>query len=185
MATTSKVFEDDESSSPIASDSDAGTSADTTLTNAREQIESTVPCSFVLNTTSRNVCSAFLEDSAEQMARNPWKYFIVSMTASILLSIIGFLTGNFTLSADNRGWLSRGTSIADTTTQLLLLRRHDRDLSSDNNSELWQDLLLNVQPGLEDKSHSPEKNDPNDPRFDGQNNSTVEDGFLSCEAAEL
>jgi hypothetical protein len=110
-----------------------------------------------------NSCAA---NAAKQMARNPCSYFLVALVSTLAVSVVGFIVGDFTVSADNTGWISRGTAIADQTTQILLLNRADRQnnagdgtTSFSDNEAVWIDLTTNVQDGFEEESTDDEDGD--------------------------
>ena len=81
------------------------------------------------------------------MAKNPWLHLSVGLFLSVGLSTIGFMFGNFSASADNAGWDSRGTLIADRHSQVLLTTENEATLST-GDGDTWDDLINNVQPGL-------------------------------------
>lgn len=127
---------------------------------------------------------SFLGNSARRMARNPCKHFVVAFVVSIAVSAAGFYFGEFTVSADNTGWLSRGTPIADQTTQLLLLNRHDFELNG--NPDLWKDLTTNIQVGFEGAEPEDDRRRQLQTTADltnVQNETNVGSGFLGCDAS--
>lgn len=63
----------------------------------------------------------------------------------------GFTVGGFEAGVDNAGWQSRGTDIANTQTQLLLVNRFRERIFKEGKPR-WDDLLSNVQPGWQTKS---------------------------------
>jgi hypothetical protein len=146
-------------------------------------------------------CAANLSKS---LARNPCSFFFLAFLSSVAVSVVGFIVGDFTVSVDNTGWISRGTIIADQTTQILLLNRVD-DILNDNDA-LWTDLTTNVQDGFEDASADEEEEDETsaEENVAGDNKeqrrrrrrltastairqleSAVPTGFLGCEATSL
>ena len=60
---------------------------------------------------------------ALSIARNPMKHLSASLIVSILVTIVVLTFGNIKLEAGTKGFLSRGTVIADRSTQALLLHR--------------------------------------------------------------
>ena len=92
---------------------------------------------------------------AASMARNPWTYFAVAWFVTLLLSVVGLIVGKFEVAADNAGWNSRGTLIANRETQLeIVLTFSDQLLQSNNNEAVWKNLQNNVQPGWESDDDS-------------------------------
>jgi len=87
---------------------------------------------------------------AESMARHPWKHLLTALVISVALSAIGIIVGDFSIAADNAGWRSRGTTIANRHSQYLLLRRHWNDLFNDVDGSIWQELQSNPQTGWEE-----------------------------------
>ncbi|CAB9499985.1 dispatched homolog 1 [Seminavis robusta] len=94
---------------------------------------------------------SFLQRQAMRMARWPKTYFWIGFIISFGLSAVGMVLGEFSISNEEGGWQSRGTLIADRTTQVLMVTRHTKYLfPSETNEVWWQDLTNNVQPGWED-----------------------------------
>mmetsp|Transcript_18251 Transcript_18251/g.25715 ORF Transcript_18251/g.25715 Transcript_18251/m.25715 type:complete len:1096 (-) Transcript_18251:96-3383(-) len=89
-----------------------------------------------------------VERISRWVARNPWKSLIGSFVGSFLLSFVALTVGNFSVAADNGGWTTRGTLIANRHSQNFLARLYRYDLFL-GNEEVWDDLLTNVQPGWE------------------------------------
>jgi hypothetical protein len=91
-----------------------------------------------------------LESYSISIAKHPYKHFCISLTIALVLGAIGMLVGNFTVAADNSGWLSRGTEIANQFTQWLLVHQHREALwrsASTSQTAIWDELTENVQPG--------------------------------------
>jgi hypothetical protein len=86
---------------------------------------------------------------AASMARNPWKHFAGAWIVTLFLSILGLTVGDFSVAADNAGWNSRGTLIADRQTQVSLVLTYQEDLFQPNNAAAWENLLNKVQAGWE------------------------------------
>lgn len=151
--------------------------------NVRSSSAETSPESGAAEETKDDEFS-ILANSAKRMARNPCRHFVVAFVASLAVSVAGFFFGDFSVSADNTGWLSRGTSIADQTTQLLLLNRHDFELNG--NPSLWKDLTSNVQLGFEGAEPEDDRRrqlQTSTDSFTKISNGTLEGtGFLDCEA---
>ena len=91
----------------------------------------------------------FFEREAMRMARNPCMYFWIAFLSSLVVGVAGMIFGDFSVSADNEGWNSRGTSIADRETQLHMTIEFGSELFSDTTDDVWLDLINNVQPGWE------------------------------------
>jgi len=93
--------------------------------------------------------SAIVVKYAESMARNPCKHLLIALFLAIALSFVGIIGGNFEVSADNAGWNSRDTKIADRHAQVLMVLIHQDELFRDTDGSVWEDLTTNVQPGWE------------------------------------
>ena len=91
----------------------------------------------------------FVQREAMRVARNPCTYFWISFLSSLALGVIGMIAGNFDVAADNNGWNSRGTKIADRETQMHMVREFGQELYGDTTDEVWLDLINNVQDGWE------------------------------------
>mmetsp|Transcript_13477 Transcript_13477/g.19413 ORF Transcript_13477/g.19413 Transcript_13477/m.19413 type:complete len:1143 (+) Transcript_13477:65-3493(+) len=78
------------------------------------------------------------------VASHPWKHLGVAMILSIVISGVGMVVGNFSVSADNNGWQSRGTLIANRQSQALLIRCKG-DYIRQQGETAWQELTQNVQ----------------------------------------
>ncbi|CAB9509808.1 dispatched homolog 1 [Seminavis robusta] len=88
---------------------------------------------------------SFFQRFYMRMARWPRVHFWVSFVVALTLSIVGFVVGDFTVAADNAGWQSRGTLIADRQTQAMLVTYNLYNLTTDESA--WDELIDNVQPG--------------------------------------
>jgi hypothetical protein len=97
-----------------------------------------------------DVLNGFWERQAKRVARNPCLHLWTFLLLGIGLSFVAVIVGEFEVSAETGGWQSRGTMIADRTTQLLLVELHQEDLFY-GGEEVWEDLLNNVQPGWEEE----------------------------------
>ena len=109
--------------------------------------------------TTKDKKDGILQSRAKAMARNPWTHLLTALVLSIAISVIGFVAGNFSVTADNAGWQSRGTLISDRQTQALLVLRNEDRLAEEGESA-WNDLINNVQPGWETDDDA----DPTEPR---------------------
>eukprot|EP00538_Stauroneis_constricta_P012591 CAMPEP_0119547884 /NCGR_PEP_ID=MMETSP1352-20130426/1904_1 /TAXON_ID=265584 /ORGANISM="Stauroneis constricta, Strain CCMP1120" /LENGTH=1198 /DNA_ID=CAMNT_0007592951 /DNA_START=90 /DNA_END=3686 /DNA_ORIENTATION=- len=98
--------------------------------------------------TPTNWFHACTDTASRKIARNPCIFLLASLAFSIGLSVIGFTVGDFSVAADNAGWQSRGTLIADRHTQYMLVDMHRSELFYDTGEE-WENLQENVQPGWE------------------------------------
>lgn len=86
------------------------------------------------------------------VAKNAWITLLSSFSIVLGLSVVGLYYGEFSVTADNAGWQSRGTLVADRQTQLMLLEilqddHEDQGLFQD--AELWFNYTEFVQPGWE------------------------------------
>ena len=93
--------------------------------------------------------NGILQNQAKRVARKPCTYLWISVFLSLALSAIGIIVGEFSVSANTGGWSSRGTLIADRQTQLMVVQEHQLDLFT-GDSQYWQEIIDNVQPGWED-----------------------------------
>ena len=87
---------------------------------------------------------------AVSMARRPCLWFSVAWFVTLTLSVVGIIVGDFQVAVDNAGWTSRGTLIADRTTQIELVLDNLDSLTRPDNGARWNDLLNNVQEGWEE-----------------------------------
>ena len=92
----------------------------------------------------------FVQRQCMRIARWPKIHFWVAFAVSFGLSAFGLIVGNFSVSNEEGGWQSRGTLIADRTTQILMVNRHADLLFGPGNPAVWDDLTTNVQPGWEE-----------------------------------
>ena len=88
------------------------------------------------------------ECQARRMANSPCTHLCGSLH-SLLLSVVAFVAGKFSISSKNVGWESRGTLISDRQTQLLLTQINQEYLFT-GDDDAWEDLLNNIQPGWEE-----------------------------------
>lgn len=86
------------------------------------------------------------------IARNPCFFLWLSLISSMALSAVGYFFGDFSVSADLDGWLSRGTLIANQNTQTTLVNRNTISLFNDGPA-VWEKLTTKVQGTL--TSHDP------------------------------
>lgn len=84
----------------------------------------------------------------KRMARSAWLHLIVTLVISLVLSGLAMTVGGFEVSVDNAGWQSRGTLIADRQAQLLMANLY-QDYLFEGGSDVWENVLNNVQPGWE------------------------------------
>ena len=89
------------------------------------------------------------ERQSVRCAASPCTYFWVSFIIALVISVCGMIFGDFAVAADNAGWQSRGTTIADRHTQYLLIQEFQFGLWADTDGSLWNDLIQNVQDGWE------------------------------------
>ena len=90
--------------------------------------------------------------AALRMARYPRTHFWVAFTLALGLSIFAFIAGDFSVAADNDGWRSRGTLIANRRQQAMLVYYNQHNLFGENNEAVWTDLEETVQPNWEEGS---------------------------------
>jgi len=91
----------------------------------------------------------FLQRCAVMMARWPKTCFWVVSIVSLAISGLGLYYGDFSVTFEKKGWMSRGTLISNRHQQTLLVRKHQEQLSAVDNEEIWRDLTTNVQPSWE------------------------------------
>jgi len=89
-----------------------------------------------------------LSSQARFVARKPWLCFGVAFLVASALSVIGLIVGDFDVAADNAGWQSRGTLIANRHQQVILVL-FNRGRLFYGGEEAWEDLTNNVQSGWE------------------------------------
>lgn len=71
---------------------------------------------------------------------------LVSLTATVYVL---FFT-DFSITADMKGWWSRGTALAAAQTQNMILQRHHDALQQgDDDDTIWQHVTTTVQPGID------------------------------------
>ena len=79
---------------------------------------------------------------AQSIARSPTKHLSIAIIVSIVITVIVILFGNVKIQVGNKGWKTRGTVIADRSTQQLLLRgitKHNTVVSDDEPSSSYCD----------------------------------------------
>jgi hypothetical protein len=94
----------------------------------------------------RIIPNDFFARRAKCMARNPWYHFLASLFASVLLSTIGLVFGEFSVAVDNSGWQSRGTLIANRQTQVSLVLSNYVALWGGDEAT-WSELERKIQLG--------------------------------------
>jgi len=97
------------------------------------------------STTMKN---RIFSSQARFMARKPLLCFWVVFVTAAALSVVGLYLGDFQVTADNAGWQTRGTLIANRNAQVLLVLFNRKRLF-DEGDVAWEDLVNNVQPGWE------------------------------------
>eukprot|EP00545_Synedropsis_sp_CCMP1620_P000210 CAMPEP_0119019772 /NCGR_PEP_ID=MMETSP1176-20130426/22619_1 /TAXON_ID=265551 /ORGANISM="Synedropsis recta cf, Strain CCMP1620" /LENGTH=1061 /DNA_ID=CAMNT_0006974053 /DNA_START=182 /DNA_END=3367 /DNA_ORIENTATION=+ len=113
--------------------------------------------SSVISTADYPIPDGFWARRAKCMARKSWYHFSVALIISIVLSVIGMVVGDFSISVDNGGWQSRGTLIADRQAQVLTVFINQADLASGSEAT-WAELENNVQPTWENQDGSSDGN---------------------------
>lgn len=91
----------------------------------------------------------FCQRQAARVANYPCACFWVALLTSLFVSILGMVFGDFQVAADNAGWTSRGTEIANRQAQFILVHSNQYELWSDRTGKVWEDLVNNIQPGWE------------------------------------
>jgi len=94
--------------------------------------------------TNRN---GIIANQARFISRNPWIHLVVSFIASLAISALGYILAGLP-RLDNTGWLSRGTLIADRTTQMHILRNNLENLKQSRNEKYWKTLTETPQDNL-------------------------------------
>lgn len=87
--------------------------------------------------------------TARATARNPVKCLIATLVISTIVSVVGVMVGGFTVSADDSGWTSRGTLIADREMQRDLLNRNEVGLFEDTDGSYWEFMENTLHTGYE------------------------------------
>jgi hypothetical protein len=88
--------------------------------------------------------NTFAQRAADHMARHTCQYLSICCVATVVISVIGLIVGDFKVAVDNGGWYSRGTLISNRGTQLLLVRKFQEQLSSGDETT-WENVTGNVQ----------------------------------------
>jgi hypothetical protein len=91
---------------------------------------------------------SFIERRAIGMANRPCLHLLVSLGVAIALSVFGLIVGNFSISAENDGWVSRGTIISDRQSQLVVVDSARDELFS-GDPVAWNDYQTKLQEGNE------------------------------------
>ena len=89
-----------------------------------------------------------VERSAMAVARWPRTCLSVSLSLCLLCSCFGLYYGDFSVSVDQEGWMSRGSVVADRHQQTVMIRKKRRDLVA-GDAAFWDDLTENVQSSWE------------------------------------
>jgi len=82
---------------------------------------------------------------ARFISRHAWKHLLLAFIVSLALSVVAFVVGGVP-TMDNTGWLSRGTLIAERSTQMHIISENVEDLlgnyrSDEYKEELWNKLV--------------------------------------------
>jgi hypothetical protein len=133
-----------------ASDERSEESSDSSFENANEQADhDDVIVEAVPTTKPASVIKdALFSSQSRFVARNPWICFGVAFLVATVLSVIGLVVGDFQVAADNAGWRTRGTLIADRHQQVILVLFNRYRLFYEGESA-WEDLTNNVQSSWE------------------------------------
>jgi len=95
---------------------------------------------------------SFVQKQAMSIARYPKLHFWISFIVLLIISTIGLTFGNFTVTADNTGWSSRGTTISDRFTQIMLITNTRDQLFSADSMIVWEIMQTYIQTGWEKPS---------------------------------
>ena len=90
--------------------------------------------------------------AALRMARFPRTHFWISFLLAFGLSAFAFIVGDFSVAADNDGWRSRGTLIANRRQQAMLIYYNQYNLFGDETGAVWTDLEENVQQSWDEET---------------------------------
>uniref|UniRef100_A0A7S2UED4 SSD domain-containing protein n=1 Tax=Attheya septentrionalis TaxID=420275 RepID=A0A7S2UED4_9STRA len=93
---------------------------------------------------------SFIERRAMGMANRPCLHLLTALVVAITLSAIGLIVGDFSISAENAGWESRGTRIADRQAQVILVDSNRDELLS-GNPAIWDGLQNNIQERFDER----------------------------------
>lgn len=93
-----------------------------------------------------------VERSAMAVARWPKTSLSFSLSLCLLCSVLGMYFGDFSVSVDQKGWMSRGTTVANRHQQASMVRRNRQELH-DGDAASWDDLTQNVQVSWEAKKN--------------------------------
>lgn len=93
---------------------------------------------------------------ARFVARKPWLCVGVAFVVATVLSVIGLIVGDFQVAADNAGWRTRGTLIANRHQQVTLVLFNRARLFSEGEAA-WEDLTNNVQSSWESDDDEEER----------------------------
>jgi len=93
---------------------------------------------------------SFFGRTARATARNSWRCLISAIVVATVLSVIGLVVGGFTIEADNKGWRSRGTPIADREMQVDVVNLNRQALFEDKEGSVWEKLRTTATVGYVD-----------------------------------
>ena len=133
-----------------ASGVEAEESSDSSLENTNEQTDHDDVIVEAVPTTKPELVikDGLFSSQSRFVARKPWLCFGVAFLISTVLSVIGLIVGDFQVAADNAGWRTRGTLIADRHQQVILVLFNRYRLFYEGESA-WEDLTNNVQSSWE------------------------------------
>lgn len=84
--------------------------------------------------------NTFLQREAKRVARNPCTYMCTSVLFTIVLSVVGFVVGEFAIEVENEGWWSRGTLQSDRQRQANLVNNQRFNLAYNQSAwDIWMD----------------------------------------------
>jgi len=87
--------------------------------------------------------------AARNMARYPKTHFWVAFLAALTISVVGFVVGKFSVVAENAGWQSRGTLLANRQTQLMMANEFEDELRT-GKAQVWDTLTTQIQRGWQE-----------------------------------
>lgn len=91
-----------------------------------------------------------LTRQARRIARNPCLHLWISLAATLGISAIGLIAGDFRVTVDAEGWNARGTLVGDRHSQMFLVNYFREDVFyAEDEGRVWDDLTNNVQKGWE------------------------------------
>jgi len=104
-----------------------------------------------------------VQRAAVRVARYPKSHLFISLLIAVAVSAAGMVWGDFSVSANNGGWQSRGTLISNRQTQLMVVTNNVQALF-EGDADVWQYYLDTVQPGWEIDEGIAADKDPDDRR---------------------